>query len=110
MTNLNEPKIQNLFRAMLALKTTGEAADFCRDLMTLPEITEFADRLEIARKLSEGNPQRKVAAQTGVSVATVTRVNQWLRRGMGGYTLILDRLNSAKKISHHKQLKLASGS
>lgn len=110
MTNLNDIKTTNLFRALLELKTIKETADFCRDLMTLPEIEELAARLEVAQQLNEGNPQRKVSAQTGVSIATVTRVNQWLRRGMGGYSLILKRLNTSNKVNHSKHIKLASSS
>lgn len=91
--NWYNQKSENLFNAFLQLKTTKEVANFCRDLMTEPEIIEFASRFEVAQKLYEGLPQRKVSALTGVSIATVTRVNQWLKRGMNGYKTVLEKLH-----------------
>lgn len=87
-------KTEELFKAFLQLKTTNEVADFCRDLMTEAEMAEFAGRFAVAEGLNAGKPQRQVSKETGVSIATVTRVNQWLRRGMGGYILALKRLHS----------------
>jgi TrpR-related protein YerC/YecD len=85
-------KTEQLFNAFLVLKTTDEVASFCRDLMTEPEINEFASRLEVAKLLNDGKTQRQVSTDSGVSIATVTRVNQWLRRGMDGYITVLERL------------------
>lgn len=96
-------KTEQLFQGFLQLKNTDEVARFCRDLMTEPEILEFAGRFDAAVELSKGKSQRTVAKETGVSIATVTRVNQWLLRGMDGYKLVLDRLNkltSTSKASH----------
>lgn len=93
-------KTEQLFSAFLVLKSTDEVASFCRDLMTEPEINEFASRLEVAKLLSEGKTQRQVSTNSGVSIATVTRVNQWLRRGMDGYNIVLARLSQ----KHHNQL------
>jgi len=94
MRNLwRNKKTKSLFKAILLLKTEEEVANFCRDLMTEPEIEEFASRWEVAQKLAKGLSQRNVSAETGVSIATVTRVNQWLKRGMNGYKLVIDRLN-----------------
>ena len=102
MTDLNNPKIKQLFRALLSLKNEDEAARFCRDLLTLPEINELAARLSVAEKLSLGQTQRQVAAETDVSIATVTRVNQWLRRGMGGYNMIIPRIQKIVATHSHK--------
>jgi TrpR-related protein YerC/YecD len=92
-------KSGELFNAFLQLKTAGEVANFCRDLMTEPEIFEFSARFDAAKVLYAGKPQRQVSRETGVSIATVTRINQWLRRGMNGYKLVLDRLTK-KTLSH----------
>jgi len=102
--NWRNTKTNNLFNAFLQLKTVDEMANFCRDLMTESEIAEFAGRWDVAQALDEGLPQRKVAEKTGISIATVTRVNKWLKNGMGGYRLVLDRLkNKSPKISHSHQ-------
>jgi len=88
-------KTNSLFKAFLLLKKADEVGRFCRDLMTEQEIEEFASRWEVAQKLNEGKSQRDVSLKTGVSIATVTRVNQWLKRGKNGYQLVLERM------SHH---------
>jgi TrpR-related protein YerC/YecD len=91
--NWKNTKTKKLFNAFLELKTTDEVANFCRDLMTESEIEEFASRWEAAQLLDQNIPQREIAKVTGTSLATVSRVNQWLVRGMNGYRLVLDRLN-----------------
>jgi TrpR-related protein YerC/YecD len=109
MTNvMNDPKTKSLFNAFLQLESEEEVARFCRDLMTEPEIEEFAARWLVAKELDKGKSQRLVSLETKVSIATVTRVNQWLQRGMGGYKLVLARLNSQKDLAnsnfhHHPQ-------
>lgn len=101
MKNWRNTRTDYLFSAFLQLKTVDEVANFCRDLMTEPEIQEFAGRLAVANELSKGLPQRQVSANTGVSIATVTRVNQWLQRGMNGYKIVLSRLNSKTNSHFH---------
>lgn len=96
---------QDLFKAFLLLKTEDEVASFCRDLMTSGEISEFAARWQVAQELSKGKTQRQVASEQNVSLATVTRVNQWLKRGMNGYKRTLLKLD--KTHSHHKVAKAA---
>lgn len=91
--NWKNKKTKNLFNAFLELKTADEVGNFCRDLMTESEIEEFARRWEAAQLLDQNIPQREISKITGTSLATVSRVNQWLKRGMNGYRLVLDRLN-----------------
>ncbi len=93
-------KTKKLFNAFLSLKTEDEVANFCRDLMTESEIEEFAARFEVAQELYAGKTQRTVSKETGVSIATVTRVNQWLKRGEDGYLTVLSRIS--KHHSPHK--------
>jgi len=82
----------SLFDAVLALDTREEAARFFRDLCTRHELEEISQRWAVARKLAEGHPYREIAAETGVSTATIVRINQWLRHGTGGYQEMLDKL------------------
>lgn len=80
-----------LFEAVLTLDTVDEAASFFRDLCTRRELTDLSHRWAVARLLAHGLPYREIAEQTGASTATVTRINQWLRHGAGGYRLALER-------------------
>ncbi|OGK22139.1 hypothetical protein A2866_04200 [Candidatus Roizmanbacteria bacterium RIFCSPHIGHO2_01_FULL_39_8] len=75
--------------AFSRLKTKEQISNFIRDLLTLPEIEEFANRLEIARLLLEGGSYQRIAKRIGVSTTTVTRVAHWLFKGCGGYWKVL---------------------
>src|SRR3954468_14783405 len=81
----------DLFEAILSLRTSEEAAAFFRDLCTLSELEAMAHRWQVAKLVDAGLPYQAVATQTGASTTTVTRVAHWLRHGEGGYRLALER-------------------
>ena len=83
-----------LFQAILSLRTIDEAAAFFRDLCTRRELTDLSHRWAVVRLLDQGLAYRDIAERTGASTATVTRINQWLRHGAGGYRLALDRVEA----------------
>lgn len=80
-----------LFEAVLTLTTVDEAAAFFRDLCTRRELTDLSHRWAVVRLLDEGLPYREIAERTGASTTTVTRINQWLQHGLGGYRMALER-------------------
>jgi len=77
---------------VLTLRTEEEAAAFFRDLCTLRELTDLSHRWAVVRLLDQGHPYRQIAEEASASTATITRINQWLQHGSGGYRLVLDRL------------------
>lgn len=82
-----------LFEAILELKTVEECEDFFRDLLTLAEIKEISTRFKVAQMLDEKKKSYlRIAKEAKTTTATVTRVAHWLKYGMGGYRLILNRL------------------
>lgn len=83
--------MEDLFRAILRLRTQDELERFFRDLCTPQELEAMAHRWQIAKLLDRGLPYQEVARQAHASTTTVTRVAQWLRPGSGGYRLALDR-------------------
>ncbi|KKQ01891.1 MAG: TrpR like protein, YerC/YecD [Candidatus Roizmanbacteria bacterium GW2011_GWA2_36_23] len=80
-----------LARSFLKLKNEQQVMNYLRDLLTLQEIEEFANRLEIARLLEKGESYISIATKTHVSTTTVTRVAHWLNRGCGGYKKALHK-------------------
>ena len=82
---------EELFAAVVSLRTKKEAERFLRDLCTMSELDAMAHRWQVARLLDEGLPYLEVAKRAHASTTTVTRVAQWLRRGEGGYQLALRR-------------------
>ncbi len=86
-----------LMDAALCLKTREEAYQLFEDLCTMKEIQDMAQRLEIAFLLKQGTKYQDVADRTGVSSATISRVNRCLRYGSDGYRDVLDRLKLKEK-------------
>lgn len=85
-----------LFEALLTLRDVEECYRFFSDLCTYGEVQAMSQRLEVAKKLREGMTFSKVSAETGVSSATIARVNKELHYGAGGYQMIFDRLREEK--------------
>jgi len=56
------------------------------------ELQAMGQRILVARQLSENQNYNQVYAKTGVSSATICRVNKCLQYGGGGYKIVLDRL------------------
>ena len=62
------------------------------DLMTIRELKDLSQRLEVARLLREGVTYAEIAAKTGASSATIGRVNRCLSYGADGYRRVLELL------------------
>ncbi|OQB14605.1 MAG: Trp repressor protein [Firmicutes bacterium ADurb.Bin193] len=88
----NKGDYEALYRAVLALETTEECEAFFSDLCTRLEIKAMAQRLEVAKMLSQKQVYNKIVEKTGASSATVSRVSRSLNHGENGYKLILQRL------------------
>ncbi len=86
-------EMKELYEAVLKLKNPEEVSNFFRDLLTIAEIKEFANRFQAAKLLEQGMPYAEIAKKLKISTTTVTRVALWLNHGMGGYKLILKRLS-----------------
>ena len=84
--------MNELFQAIQSLETRDEVERFLRDLCTLSELEAMAHRWAAARLLDRGLPYTEVAAKTGASTTTVTRVAHWLNHGEGGYRIAIDRI------------------
>lgn len=88
--------MKELLSAIVSLKTTAEAAKFFRDLLTMAEIREFANRWAMVKLLYRGDSYIEIAKKLKVSTSTVTRVAHWLKNGFGGYKLVADRILPTK--------------
>lgn len=89
------PTVDSLLDAVLLLQTRDEAAAFLRDLCTLGELRDFAQRWAVVRLLAEGRHYAEISRTTGASTATITRIASWLHYGAGGYGLALARAGLA---------------
>ena len=78
-----------LAKAFLKLKNEQDMANFLRDLLTIKELEEFSNRLEMARLLKQGMSYKAIAKKLKVSTTTVTRTAHWLFHGCGGYEKVI---------------------
>lgn len=83
-------------RVILTIKDEKTALNFFRDLCTLDELEEMAQRWEIVQLLSTDKSYRYIAKKTGVSTTTVGRIAQWLENGESGYQAALALIKKKK--------------
>ncbi len=94
-----EPKIKNeqtdlLMDAILSLTSKEDAYRLFEDLCTIQEFKSLAQRIAVAQMLEEKITYQEIAALTGASTATISRVNKALHYGASGYQKILETLNN----------------
>ena len=83
-----------LFDAVLGLGNVDEAERFFRDLCTMGELHDMAQRWAVVRLLDDGLHYADISRRTGASTATITRIASWLNHGEGGYRSALTRLRA----------------
>ena len=81
-----------LFRAILELKSVDECYEFFEDICTIQEMKAISARLEVARMLKAGDIYEDIVQKTGASTATSSRIKRCLVNGSGGYEKILSRM------------------
>ena len=96
--NLSENEGYNLLvRAILSLNTKEECDAFLEDIMTKKEVLDIAQRLLVAKMLSEQTVYNKIVEETGASTATISRVNRSFLYGAGGYKRALEAIAEEEK-------------
>jgi len=88
--------IDMLFQAILELDDIEACYRFFEDLSTIKEINDMAQRMKVAKLLSEKVSYHNITLQTNASTATISRVNKALHYGADGYLLILEKLKEKK--------------
>ena len=94
MKPLHNPDVDALFEAILSMKTVEECYAFFEDACTIKEILDVSQRLKAAKMLSSGANYADISRETGMSTATISRVNRCLNYG-SGYRMALDNLKKA---------------
>ena len=81
-----------LVEALMKLETSEECAAFLDDICTIRELSDLAQRWEVAEMLNEGKNYQEISNATGASTATISRVNKCLNYGSGGYKKAIEQL------------------
>jgi TrpR-related protein YerC/YecD len=90
--------IDELFQAVLTLKDVEDCYRFFEDICTVNEIYAIAQRLQVAKLLSQKKTYNEIEKITGASTATISRVKRSLDyENAGGYGLVFERMKNQDK-------------
>ena len=91
-SRLKNQDIDELFEAILTLRDQEDCYRFFEDICTINEIHAIAQRLQVAKLLSEKRTYAEIEALTKASTATISRINKCLVYGADGYRRVVERL------------------
>lgn len=85
--------LNDLYNALSLLDNADDSRMLLKDLCTYTELLNMAQRLRASAMLIEGATYAQIIEETGISSATLSRVNRCIQTGDGGYQDIYDKLN-----------------
>ena len=91
---IKKSRNEEMYRAILTLKTVDEAMKFFDDLCTVSELQAMEQRFQVAWLLSKGMIYNDILQETGASSATISRVKRSLQYGRDGYAAVFERLEA----------------
>ena len=89
--------IDELFEAVLTLTDLEDCYRFFEDICTVNEIHSIAQRLQVAKLLSQKKTYNEIEQITKASTATISRINKCLVYGADGYQRVLARLKEKEQ-------------
>ncbi len=98
-----DPKKDYLFRAVLSLESIEDCYHFFEDLCTIKELDDMAKRMWGARMLADNKVYTEITEATGLSTATISRINRCLKYGQDGYSSVLERLKEEDTASPEEE-------
>lgn len=78
--NTLDPYTQELLDTLLTAEDSAHLLQLLQSLLTPAELSEIPKRLQILKRLKAGEPQRRIAEDLGVGIATVSRGARALKR------------------------------
>lgn len=95
--NVENKSIDELYGVLASIRSKSGCKEFFEDLCTPLEIESIAQRLYAAELLSKGCTYEEIIELTGISSATLARVNKRLKTGEGYKKYVLPRLNQKNR-------------
>lgn len=86
----------DLFEAILLLKSKDECNAFFADLCTINEIEAMAQRFKAAKMISLKKTYEQITNATEISSATLSRVSKCYQYGTG-YKNVIEKINQKGK-------------
>ena len=85
--------VDQLFDAILQLRDRDECRSFFRDICTTGELSSLSQRFDVGIQLMNKKTYQEIAAITGASTVTISRVNRLLYEGNTGMEMAAKRIN-----------------
>ena len=79
--NLNEDYVRELVAYLVRADDPQKMQKLLESLLSPSELNAIATRVQIFKQLKHGIPQREIAANLGVGIATVTRGSREMKAG-----------------------------
>ncbi len=98
--SIQDKNLDNLFKGILALESINECYAFFEDLCTINELIALKQRFHVAYLVKQEKTYQEIAAATGASTATISRVRRALEYGSDGYNIIIDRLVDSSELNN----------
>ena len=95
--NSRKEAIDQLYDAILTLKTREDCERFFTDLCTLNELASLSQRFDVGRMLLNKRTYQDISQVTGASTATISRVNRLLGDPDSGFIRTDERLRKKGK-------------
>jgi len=95
--NWKDDNTDYLVKSLLTLRNEDDVYRLLDDLCTISEIKAMAQRVQVARLLSQNITYNNIAHNTGASTATISRVKRCLNYGADGYKRVLRYLDEEMK-------------
>ncbi len=92
--NTNQPRNDDLYKAIMKLRDLDECKKFFDDLCSVSELRAMEQRFQVAELLHRGMIYNDILEATGASSATISRVNRSLRYGNDGYEAVFSRMEN----------------
>ena len=95
--DVRNSRLEYLFKGILTLNSVEDCYNFFSDLCTPFELQEMSQRMQAAKMLKDGLIYSEIAERTGLSTATISRVNRCLRYGDTGYLKVLEDIEQQER-------------
>ncbi|MBI5152372.1 helix-turn-helix domain-containing protein [Candidatus Peregrinibacteria bacterium] len=86
---MNQKFVKELSEIIVKIKNRKLAENFLSNILTPAELDEISRRLQIVKMLKKGMPQRKIAKNLNVAIATVGRGSKELKYGKAGFKNVI---------------------
>lgn len=88
---MNNKYKQEILTVLESIKDTKMLDAFLMDILTPNEYEEIVKRWQVVKQLSDGIPQRQIAANLKISLAKITRGSRVLLNKKGAFNQLLKK-------------------